>query len=85
MMLCSGGGGESDYNLYLKYFTEFWLSDNTDPLERVFMQWNYSYYYPATSPMCNHVTDWSKDKSLKYRIDVASMGKPSLISKLLMN
>lgn len=73
MMLCSGGGGRSDYNL-LKYFTEFWLSDNTDPLERVFMQWNYSYYYPAIS-MCNHVTEWSKDKSLKYRIDVASMGK----------
>lgn len=73
MMLCSGGGGRSDYNL-LKYFTEFWLSDNTDPLERVFMQWNYSYYYPAIA-MCNHVTDWSKDKSLKYRIDVASMGK----------
>ena len=73
MMLCSGGGGRSDYNL-LKYFTEFWLSDNTDPLERVFMQWNYSFYYPAIA-MCNHVTDWSKDKSLKYRIDVASMGK----------
>ncbi len=73
MMLCSGGGGRSDYNL-LKYFTEFWLSDNTDPLERVFMQWNYSYYYPAIT-MCNHVTNWSKDKSLKYRVDVASMGK----------
>ncbi|MDR0422418.1 MAG: alpha-galactosidase [Proteiniphilum sp.] len=73
IMLCSGGGGRSDYNL-LKYFTEFWLSDNTDPLERVFMQWNYSYYYPAIA-MCSHVTDWSRDRSLKYRIDVASMGK----------
>ena len=73
MMLCSGGGGRSDYSL-LQYFTEFWLSDNTDPLERVYMQWNYSYYYPAIT-MCNHVTNWSKDKSLKYRIDVASMGK----------
>ena len=72
MMLCSGGGGRSDYDL-LQYFTEFWLSDNTDPLERVFMQWDYSFYYPAIS-MCNHVTNWS-DKSLKYRIDVASMGK----------
>lgn len=72
MMLCSGGGGRTDYSL-LQYFTEFWLSDNTDPLERVFMQWNYSYYYPAIT-MCNHVTDWS-DQSLKYRIDVASMGK----------
>ena len=73
MMLCSGGGGRSDYNL-LKYFTEFWMSDNTDPLERVFMQWNYSYYYPSIAT-ANHVTDWSSDKSLKFRIDVASMGK----------
>ncbi|MCF3110795.1 alpha-galactosidase [Niabella sp. CC-SYL272] len=72
MMLCSGGGGRSDYNS-LKYFTEFWLSDDTDPLERVFIQWNYSYYYPAIA-MCNHVTDWGK-QPLKYRVDVASMGK----------
>lgn len=73
MMLCSGGGGRSDYNL-LKYFTEFWMSDNTDPLERVFMQWNYSYYYPSIAT-ANHVTDWNNEKSLKFRIDVASMGK----------
>lgn len=72
MMLCSGGGGRTDYKM-LEYFTEFWLSDDTDPLERVFIQWNYSYYYPAIA-MCNHVTDWSS-KSLKYRTDVASMGK----------
>ncbi len=72
MMLCSGGAGRTDYTLF-KYFTEFWLSDNTDPLERVFIQWNFSYYYPAIT-MCNHVTNWS-NKSLKYRIDVASMGK----------
>mgnify|MGYP000243660894 FL=1 len=31
MMLCSGGGGRSDYEA-LKYFTEFWPSDNTDLL-----------------------------------------------------
>ena len=72
MMLCSGGGGRTDYDL-LKYFTEFWPSDDTDPLERVFIQWNYSYYYPSIA-VCNHVTDWS-NKSLKYKIDVASMGK----------
>ncbi len=72
MMLCSGGGGRSDYNL-LRYFTEFWLSDNTDPLERIFMQWDYSYYYPAIT-MCSHVTNWS-NRPLKYRVDVASMGK----------
>lgn len=72
MMLCSGGGGRVDYEA-LKYFTEFWLSDNTDPLERVFIQWENSYFYPAISH-CNHVTDWSK-VSMKYRCDVAMMGK----------
>lgn len=72
MMLCSGGGGRVDYGA-LKYFTEFWVSDNTDPIERIFQQWEYSYYYPAIA-QCNHVTDWSK-VGIKYRTDVAMMGK----------
>jgi alpha-galactosidase len=72
MMLCSGGGGRVDYEL-LKYFTEFWPSDNTDPLERVYMQWDYSYFFPSVATDC-HVTNWG-DQSLKYKVDVASMGK----------
>jgi alpha-galactosidase len=72
MMLCSGGGGRVDYAA-LQYFTEFWPSDNTDPLERIFMQWEYSYFYPAISSS-NHVTDWGK-QSIKFRTDVAMMGK----------
>ncbi len=72
MMLCSGGGGRVDYEA-LKYFTEFWPSDNTDPLERVFMQWEYSYFFP-TIAHCDHVTDWGK-QPLKFRTDVAMMGK----------
>jgi alpha-galactosidase len=72
MMLCSGGGGRVDYEA-LKYFTEYWPSDNTDPLERIFIQWEYSYFYPAIAT-CNHVTDWSQ-LPLKYRTDVAMMGK----------
>lgn len=72
MMLCSGGGGRVDYAA-LKYFTEFWPSDNTDPLERIFMQWEYSYFYPAITSS-NHVTDWGK-QPLKFRTDVAMMGK----------
>lgn len=72
MMLCSGGGGRVDYEA-LKYFTEFWVSDNTDPLERIYMQWENSYFYPAIA-QCNHVTDWSK-VGIKYRTDVAMMGK----------
>ena len=82
MMLCSGGGGRVDYAA-LQYFTEFWPSDNTDPLERVFMQWEYSYFYPAITS-ANHVTNWGK-QPLKYRIDVAMMGKPGFdipVSKL---
>ncbi len=82
MMLCSGGGGRVDYEA-LKYFTEFWVSDNTDPLERIFMQWEYSYYYPAIA-QCNHITDWSK-VGIKFRTDVAMMGKMGydiVVSKL---
>ena len=72
MMLCSGGGGRGDYEL-LKYFTEFWPSDDTEPIERIFMQWNYSYFFPSIVTD-NHVTNWGK-QPLKFRIDVASMGK----------
>jgi alpha-galactosidase len=72
MMLCSGGGGRVDYGA-LKYFTEYWPSDNTDPLERVFLQWEYSYFYPAITSS-NHVTDWGK-QPIKFRTDVAMMGK----------
>ena len=72
MMLCSGGGGRVDYNA-LQYFTEYWPSDNTDPIERIFIQWEYSYFYPAIASS-NHVTDWGKEP-LKFRVDVAMMGK----------
>ena len=46
MMLCSGGGGRVDYGA-LKYFTEYWPSDDTEPVERIFLQWEYSNFYPA--------------------------------------
>ncbi len=82
MMLCSGGGGRVDYGA-LQYFTEYWPSDNTDPVERIFIQWEYSYFYPAIAS-CNHITDWSK-LPLKFRTDVAMMGKMGydiVVSKL---
>jgi len=72
MMLCSGGGGRVDYAA-LQYFTEYWPSDNTDPVERIFIQWEYSYFYPSISSS-NHVTDWGK-QPIKFRTDVAMMGK----------
>ncbi|MEZ2442623.1 alpha-galactosidase [Chitinophaga sp. RCC_12] len=72
MMLCSGGGGRVDYAA-LQYFTEYWPSDNTDPLERIYIQWENSYFYPAIAS-ANHVTDWGK-QPIKFRVDVAMMGK----------
>ena len=72
MMLCSGGGGRGDYEL-LRYFTEFWPTDDTEPLERIFVQWDYSYFFPSIATD-NHVTDWGK-QPLKFKVDVASMGK----------
>ncbi|MDL2215258.1 alpha-galactosidase [Dysgonomonas sp. OttesenSCG-928-M03] len=73
MMLCSGGGGRSDYEA-LKYFTEFWCSDNTDPIERLFIQWAYSQFFPVKS-MDAHVTSWNSSASIKFRTDVAFMCK----------
>lgn len=71
MMLCSGGGGRSDYEA-LKYFSEFWASDNTDPVERLFIQWGFSYFFPSKS-IAAHVTSWGKLQSVKFKTDVASM------------
>ena len=73
MMLCSGGGSRCDYEA-LKYFTEFWCSDNTDPVDRCYIQWGFSQFFPAKA-MCAHVTSWNKMASIKFRTDVASMCK----------
>lgn len=73
MMLCSGGGARCDYEA-LKYFTEFWCSDNTDPIERLFIQWGFSQVFPSKT-LCAHVTTWNKDASIKFRTDVAMMCK----------
>ena len=73
MMLCSGGGARCDYEA-LKYFTEFWCSDNTDPVERAYIQWGFSQFFPAKA-MCAHVTSWNKNTSVKFRTDMASMCK----------
>lgn len=78
IMLCSGGGGRIDYGT-LKYFDEFWLSDNTDALDRIYMQWGASYFFPAlaiashVSVTPNHQTQ--RTTPLKFRFDVAMSAK----------
>ncbi len=72
LMLCSGGGGRCDYGS-LKYFHEFWPSDNTDPVSRVPMQWDYSYFYPATA-MAAHVTHMGH-RPMHFACSVAMSGR----------
>ncbi len=68
LMLCSGGGGRADYGA-LKYFHEFWPSDNTDPKVRVLMQWDYSYFFPVMA-LASHVTHWG-NRPLHFACAVA--------------
>jgi alpha-galactosidase len=68
MMLCASGGGRVEYGA-LKYFQEFWPSDNTYPEDRIKIQWGYSYFYPALT-VCAHVTA-AGSEPLKYKLDVA--------------
>ena len=73
LMLCSSGGCRTDYES-LKHFTEFWCSDMTCPIERLYIQWGVSQFYPVKS-MCAHVTSYNRNTSVKFRTDVASMCK----------
>ncbi|MGC9943968.1 MAG: alpha-galactosidase [Verrucomicrobiota bacterium] len=68
LMLCSGGGGRADYGA-LKYFHEFWPSDNTDAIMRVPMQWDYSYFFPLMA-VASHVTH-SGDRPMHFACSVA--------------
>ncbi len=75
---CASGGGRANYGL-LPYFDEFWVSDNTDALQRVFMQWGTSYFYPAIA-MASHISAVPnhaifRTTSMKYRCDVAMSGR----------
>ena len=56
LMLCASGGGRIDLGT-LRHFHEVWLSDNTDPVDRVRMQWHASTYLPP-SVLAAHVTLW---------------------------
>ena len=71
MMLCSAGGGRCDYGA-MKYFHEFWTSDNTTPMKRVFIQWGASHVFPAKTHG-SHVTHMGK-QPFKFAFDVAMSG-----------
>ncbi len=56
MMLCASGGGRTDHGT-LRWFHEFWTSDNTDPVTRVRMQWACGHWLPMSATAA-HVTAW---------------------------
>lgn len=75
---CASGGGRANWGM-LPWFDEFWVSDNTDALQRVYMQWGTSYFFPAIA-MASHISAAPNHQTfrvipLKYRIDVAMSGR----------
>lgn len=72
MMLCASGGGRSELGT-LRWFHEVWTSDNTDPVERVRIQWGASHLLPA-STLGAHVTRWG-DRPLPFALAVALSGR----------
>ena len=75
---CASGGGRANWGV-LPYFDEFWVSDNTDALQRIYMQWGTSYFFPAIA-MASHISATPnhtvyRTTSIKYRIDVAMSGR----------
>jgi alpha-galactosidase len=68
LMLCASGGGRSNLET-LQWFHELWTSDDTDPVDRVRIQWGASHLLPA-SVLGAHVTRWG-DKALAFGCAVA--------------
>ena len=78
MQACASGGGRINYGL-LPYYDEFWTSDNTDALQRIFIQWGVSNFFPAVA-MASHVSvdtnyQTGRKTPLKLRFDVAMSGR----------
>jgi alpha-galactosidase len=72
LMLCASGGGRSNLET-LQWFHELWTSDDTDPVDRVRIQWGASHLLPA-SVLGAHVTRWG-DKPVAFGCAVALSGR----------
>ncbi len=73
---CAGGGGRFDLGI-LYYSPQIWLSDNTDPYGRAYIQNGATYGYPTSALSC-HVTHnrgaGMIDSSLDFRYLVSTLG-----------
>ena len=75
---CASGGGRVEYGA-LKYFDEFWTSDNTEALSRARIQYGTSLFYPAVA-MGSHVSAVPNHQTgnvtpIKFRFDMACAGR----------
>ncbi len=75
---CASGGGRANYGL-LPYFDEFWTSDNNDALQRIYIQWSTSYFFPSNA-MAQHIAGspyhmTGRVMPIKFRCDVAMSGR----------
>ena len=78
IQLCASGGGRVNWG-FMPYFDEFWVSDNTDAQQRLFIQWGTSHFFP-TMAMAQHVSASPNHQTgrvipLKFRFDVAMTGR----------
>lgn len=71
---CASGGGRVDLGM-LSRMDQTWLSDNTDPLDRLYIQYGYLNALPANS-MVSWVTSTSRHLPMPvdYRFDVSMTG-----------
>ena len=74
---CASGGNRFDLGI-LRYFPQIWASDNTDAIDRLRMQYSYSYGYPL-STLSNHISSVPNQQSLREtaintRFNVAMFG-----------
>jgi len=74
---CAAGGGRFDAGM-LYYTPQIWTSDDTDAVERLYIQYGTSFGYPPSAMSC-HVSDVpnrhvGRVTPLKTRGDVAMMG-----------
>ena len=78
IQLCASGGGRVNWG-FMPYFDEFWVSDDTDAQQRLFIQWGTSHFFP-TMAMAQHVSASPNHQTgrvipLKFRFDVAMTGR----------
>ena len=69
---CSGGGGRYDAAM-LHYYPQYWVSDNTHPIDRLKLHYGPSFVYPVCT-MGAHVSDNGKFIPIKTKAVVAMCG-----------